>query len=95
MPNRLSTNVFSVEFWRSVWQDIQLSWRLLRDPRVPLRLKAIPFLVGIYLLSPFDLIGFIPIIGQLDDLAILVLGIRLFIRLTPQQIVQENRKVLS
>ena len=91
MPNRLPTNVFTVDFWRSFWQDIQLAWKLIRDPRVPLRLKAIPWLVGVYIISPFDLIGFIPILGQLDDLAILILGIRLFIRLAPQPVVQEYR----
>jgi uncharacterized membrane protein YkvA (DUF1232 family) len=56
-----------------------------RDPRVPILTKIIIGLVVAYALSPIDLIpDFIPIIGYLDDLILLPLGIWLCIRLIPQ-----------
>ena len=45
-----------------------------------------------YLIFPVDLLpDFIPVLGQLDDLAILALGIKLFIELCPKDIVREYR----
>jgi uncharacterized membrane protein YkvA (DUF1232 family) len=45
-----------------------------------------------YLIFPVDLLpDFIPVLGQLDDLAILALGIKLFIELSPKDIVREYR----
>lgn len=61
-----------------------------QDPRVPIIAKVIIGLVVAYALSPIDLIpDFIPIIGFLDDLILLPLGIWLSIRVIPQQVWQE------
>lgn len=61
-----------------------------RDSRVPIIAKLIIGLVVAYALSPIDLIpDFIPIIGYLDDLILLPLGIWLSIRLIPQVVWQE------
>ncbi|MBI2918040.1 MAG: DUF1232 domain-containing protein [Chloroflexi bacterium] len=50
--------------------------RLLRDPRVPFVAKLVIPFVGLYLLTPIDIIpDFIPIVGQLDDLLIAILGV--------------------
>lgn len=58
-----------------------------RDERVPITAKAIIGLVVAYALSPIDLIpDFIPIIGYLDDLILLPLGIWLAIRFIPQEV---------
>ena len=61
------------------------------DHRVNLLLKLIiPGLMIGYLIFPVDLLpDFIPVLGQLDDLAILALGIKLFIELSPKDIVRE------
>lgn len=69
----------------------RLVWGLARDPRVPGAQKLI--LVGIvgYLLMPIDVIpDFIPILGQLDDVAIVLLGLDLFIKSAPQEVVDEH-----
>lgn len=61
-----------------------------RDPRVPALTKIIIGLVVAYALSPIDLIpDFIPIIGYLDDLLLLPLGIWLAIRLIPLPVWKE------
>jgi uncharacterized membrane protein YkvA (DUF1232 family) len=71
--------------WLSAqWKKLRLSWRLLRDPLVPLWTKLIPLGVVAYVLLPIDLIPD-PILGlgQLDDLGIFLLGLKWFIDLCP------------
>ena len=63
-----------------------------RDPRVPWPAKAVAALTAAYALSPIDLIpDFIPLIGYLDDLVLVPLGIALAIRLIPPSILAEHR----
>ena len=75
----------------------RLTWRLLSDPRVPTWIKvAIPFIVLAYFIAPVDLIpDFLPVVGQLDDLGVLLLGMTLIIRLSPQYVVAEHRAALG
>jgi uncharacterized membrane protein YkvA (DUF1232 family) len=69
---------------RSLMQQLKLATRLLREPRVPAAIKVIPGLAAAYILSPVDFIpDFIPGLGQLDDLAVLVFALEFFIRLCP------------
>jgi len=63
---------------------------LLRDPRVPLHVKAIPLFLGLYLISPIDIIpDFIPVVGLLDDLLITLLAIFLIFKLTSENVVRD------
>ena len=64
-----------------------------RDPRVPWYAKALAICVAGYALSPLDLIpDFIPIIGYLDDLILVPLGIALVIRLIPSEALADCRE---
>ena len=76
-----------------ILRNAQLAWHLLLDRRVGLLLKLIiPGLWLGYLILPVDLLpDFIPVLGQLDDLAILALGIKIFIEMCPKDIVSEYR----
>jgi uncharacterized membrane protein YkvA (DUF1232 family) len=76
---------------------VRLIWRLIRDRRVSPWLKIIPVAGLIYLISPIDLIPDIafPIIGELDDAAVLWLTNYLFIELCPPNIVQEHVNALN
>ena len=76
-----------------IGRNAQLAWHLLTDHRVSLLTKLIvPGLMLGYLVFPADLLpDFIPVLGQLDDLAILALGIKLFIEFSPKDIVREYR----
>ena len=62
-------------------------WKLVRHRDTPRAPKVIALLVLAYALSPIDLIpDFIPVLGQLDDLVLVPLGIALAVRLTPQHL---------
>lgn len=64
-------------------------WKLMRHRDTPRAPKLIALLVLAYALSPIDLIpDFIPVLGQLDDLILLPLGIALAVRLTPPHLWQ-------
>lgn len=68
-------------------------WLAARDPRMPWYAKAVAVFVASYALSPIDLIpDFIPILGYLDDLLIVPLGIALAVRLVPAQVMTELRE---
>jgi len=64
-------------------------WKLFRHPETPCPAKAIAVFVLAYALSPIDLIpDFIPVLGLLDDLILLPLGIALAVKLTPRHLWQ-------
>jgi uncharacterized membrane protein YkvA (DUF1232 family) len=66
---------------------VRLATDLARDPDVPASAKASLVAAGAYAISPIDLVpGIIPIAGQMDDLAALLLAIRFAIRLTPKEV---------
>ena len=63
---------------------------LLRDRRVPWYVKAIPFFLGLYLISPIDIIpDFIPVLGWLDDALITLLAFFLIFKLTSKTVVRD------
>jgi uncharacterized membrane protein YkvA (DUF1232 family) len=68
---------------------IKLGWRLIKEPAVSGRGKAALGGGLAYALSPIDPIpGFIPVLGQLDDLAALVLGVRTALRSAPADVAE-------
>jgi uncharacterized membrane protein YkvA (DUF1232 family) len=85
-----------VDLIRRLPTYIRLVWALLRDPRVPGQQKLILAGIGAYVFLPLDLIpDFVPVLGQLDDLAVVLLGLDLFIRSAPQDIVDEHLATIA
>ena len=77
---------------RALKVDIMALWFAARDSRTPLLAKLVAGAVAAFALSPIDLIpDFIPILGYLDDLIILPLGIALAIRLIPPPLMAQFR----
>lgn len=63
-----------------------------RDPRTPWLAKLLIVLVVAYALSPIDLVpDFIPVLGYLDDLVLVPLGVMLAIRLVPPEVLADCR----
>lgn len=64
-----------------------------RDPRTPWYARAVAVGVVAYVVSPIDLIpDFIPVVGWLDDLVIVPLGLKLVQRLIPAEVMAEHRR---
>jgi uncharacterized membrane protein YkvA (DUF1232 family) len=59
-------------------------WKLFKHPQTPRAAKLVAIAVIAYAVSPIDLIpDFIPLLGQLDELILLPLGVALVVKLTP------------
>jgi uncharacterized membrane protein YkvA (DUF1232 family) len=77
---------------RKLKQDVVAVALAMRDPRVPWYARALGACVVAYALSPIDLIpDFIPVIGYLDDLVLVPLGLLLMLRLIPAEVLAEHR----
>ena len=77
---------------RDVKRDVLALYLAARDPRVPWYAKALAALVAAYALSPIDVIpDFIPVLGYLDDLILLPLGIAAVVRLIPDEVMADLR----
>lgn len=80
------------EWARRIKQDVHALYLASIDPRVPWYAKLLAIAVAGYALSPIDLIpDFIPVLGYLDDVIIVPLGILLAVRLIPPEIMAEHR----
>lgn len=77
---------------RSIKRDVVALWIAARDRRVPWYAKAAAGAVAAYALSPIDLIpDFVPVLGYLDDLLIVPLGILLAVKLVPHDLMAQFR----
>ena len=77
---------------RIIKRDVHALYFAARDRRVPWHAKALAFVVAGYALSPIDLIpDFIPVLGYLDDVILVPLGILLVVRMIPQPLLDEHR----
>ena len=66
-----------------IFGNFQTAWRLIRDPSVPLWTKGVPLAALAYVLWPLDILAdVVPGLGQLDDLAVILVGLKLFIALS-------------
>jgi uncharacterized membrane protein YkvA (DUF1232 family) len=77
---------------RSIKRDVHALYPAARDPRVPWYAKLTAACVAVYALSPVDLIpDFVPVLGYLDDLIVVPLGIMLAVRMIPADLMAEHR----
>lgn len=74
--------------WRA---KAELALALLRDPRLPLMTRLIIPAVLLYFALPIDIIpDFIPLLGQLDDILVLLVALRLVLRSLPDGLLEEH-----
>ena len=76
-------------------QNLQLIWRLIKDPEVPLVVKLFHMGALVYLIMPIDVLpdAFLGL-GQLDDLGVILLGFKMFVDMAPKDIVARHRQAL-
>lgn len=81
---------------REVVQQIKLAYNLMLDGRVHPVTKLIPVAAVLYLFMPLDVLPDLVLgLGQLDDLAIVMLGLRTFFEFAPPEVVHEHLKRLA
>ncbi len=69
----------------------RLLWSLASDPRVPASRKALLGIAGAYIVSPIDLVpDWVPVLGAVDDVAVMVLAIDIFLEGLPEMLVTEK-----
>jgi uncharacterized membrane protein YkvA (DUF1232 family) len=86
-----------IKAWaRTLKRDTYAVYLAARSPSTPWYVKALAAMVAAYAFSPIDLIpDFIPILGYLDDLILIPLGIWLVVSLIPEQAMAEYRAQAS
>jgi len=87
--------------WRDTWlarlrvlkREALVVHYAARDPRLPWHVRLLALAVAAYALSPIDLIpDFIPVLGYLDDVVLVPLGIALVVKLTPEVVLADARE---
>jgi uncharacterized membrane protein YkvA (DUF1232 family) len=77
---------------RGIKRDTHAVYLAARDRRTPWYAKALALFIAAYALSPIDLIpDFIPVLGYLDELILLPLGLMLVVRLVPAEVMADAR----
>ncbi|AUC88302.1 MULTISPECIES: YkvA family protein [Gammaproteobacteria] len=77
---------------KRIKHDALTVYFVARDPNTPILVRLLALAIAAYALSPIDLIpDFIPILGYLDDIILLPLGIILVIKLTPSSVIEVSR----
>ncbi len=96
-PKRGSDLTKPLRFLVHLPNFVKLYWRLFHDRRVSLFPKVLLVLAIIYVISPWDFLPDwnFPIIGELDDVVVLVLALRAFIPLCPRAVVDEHVRLID
>ncbi|TDT62406.1 YkvA family protein [Fonticella tunisiensis] len=82
------------EWARGLKKNINLLYIAYKHKKTPWYAKALTFIVVAYALSPLDLIpDFIPVLGYLDDLFLIPLGITVSMKLIPEEVIEECREM--
>jgi uncharacterized membrane protein YkvA (DUF1232 family) len=96
MATRLKSWLSLPSLTRTMYATVRLAARLLRDPQVPAWLKALPALGVVYVLSPIDFVpDFFPVIGQMDDFAIVIMAIEALKRFAPGSVVAHHEAQIA
>ncbi len=94
MTKRLISN--AKQWARTIKRDVHAVWLAARDPRTPWFAKVLALVVAAYAVSPIDLIpDFIPVLGYVDDIIIVPLGVMLVVRLIPPEVMNEHRETAA
>lgn len=94
--NMIRTTKKLKDWARSLKRDTHAIYLAALDPRTPWYAKVLALCVAGYALSPIDLIpDFVPVLGYLDDVVIVPLGILVVVKLIPPALMAEHRKAAA
>ena len=81
---------------RSLKRETYATYLAARDPRTPWLARVVALVTVAYALSPLDLIpDVIPVLGYLDDLLIVPIGLLIARRLIPREVIEDQRRALE
>src|SRR5437870_13465488 len=83
------------DFLVEVPRQAKLAYCLLRDERVPAAPKAALLTALGIIVSPLDFPAWVPVLGELDVLALGVLAVKVFVEACPDELVRDHRKALE
>ncbi len=77
---------------KALKRDVMTLWFAQKHPQTPWHARAFAAILTAYAFSPIDLIpDFIPVLGYLDDLIIIPVGVWLLLRMVPNQVLTDSR----
>ena len=82
-------------FLISIWRQLRMVYHLMRDSEVPLYLKALPFGAVVYWLFPLEGLALPPLGTPIDDFALLAVGLKTFLMMAPDHVVERIEKQLD
>jgi len=89
-PSRADQERELLGWLRDFLSQFELAWKLLWDRRVSFFTKLVPLALLGYLLMPFDLVPDALLgLGQVDDLVVVLVGMRMFVSLCPPDVVAD------
>lgn len=78
--------------FRAVGREILVLWYACRNPATPMRLKLAAILLGLYVVSPIDILpDWLVLLGIVDDVTLLALGIPALLKLVPDHALNDAR----
>src|SRR5919204_1547742 len=83
------------DFVVEVPRQAKLAYCLLRDERVPAAPKAAVLTALGIIVSPLDFPAWVPVLGELDMLALGILAVKVFVEACPEELVKEHRRALE
>jgi uncharacterized membrane protein YkvA (DUF1232 family) len=93
---RVTSGLSAPSLLRTLVSHLRLTVRLLREPGVPLLAKAFPVMAAVYAISPLDFVpDVLPILGQLDDLGVILIVLQIFLKLCPARAVDFHQAALA
>ena len=93
---RLTTFLARPALLRTLLSRLRLAARLLREPLTPFTVKALAALPILYVVSPVDFLpDLIPVLGQLDDIGVVLLALEAFLGLVPQHLLEYHRRAIE
>ena len=96
VPTRPTDTNVMLTWIKDAARQANLAWRLFWDQRVPTWTKVIPPIALGYVIFPMDIIPDVALgLGQLDDIAVVLLGLKLFVELAPPDVVREHLRALG
>jgi uncharacterized membrane protein YkvA (DUF1232 family) len=77
-------------------QQLRLAYCLVRDPRVPITAKAgLAAALGVVALPVVEMPAPLPLVGEMDAIALTLLALRVFIALCPSEVVEEQERLIA